>query len=285
MAQYGGLDTTKFPWLQKKKPIDTASAILPHDTLGNITLQQTPNSPSFNPATVYRTYIAMGRADSSMVDRVLATAYSKLGAHYKFGGKGPNAFDCAGFTRWVYLHYDIVLAPSAGAQFPQGKAVKDTRKLRPGDLVFYGARRKNHSIGHVGLVVEVDSVSGDFRFIHSSTSLGVTVSSSREPYYAQRYISACRILDEGAWVSPNTFTADSLASVAAQYLEQARRQDSLLRAKAYQDSVRLELDKRLKVANEDLESHKKPHQKSPVLDLVPLDNNPLKPEPPKSKDR
>lgn len=259
-AQYGGLDTTKFPWLQKKKELDSSrrqsnSVPLPSPVTHD------------NPATNYRTQVQLGISDSSLADRILATAYSKIGSRYKFGGKGPNVFDCAGFTRWVFMHYDIILAPSAGAQFPQGKAIRDTRELRPGDLVFYGARRKNHSIGHVGMVVDCNAENGHFRFIHSSTSLGVVVSFSTEPYYAQRYISACRVLQDGDWIAPASLLADSLAKAEAEKIRALMIADSMQREKIRQDSLRVQLEKRLEEAKKDVENHKNAHRNNATNDF------------------
>ncbi|MSW45199.1 MAG: hypothetical protein F2837_04610, partial [Actinobacteria bacterium] len=37
----------------------------------------------------------------------IAAARSKLGAPYSYGSAGPYAFDCSGFTRWVYLQAGI----------------------------------------------------------------------------------------------------------------------------------------------------------------------------------
>ena len=68
----------------------------------------------------------------------------------------------------------------------------EKHNLRPGDLVFFNGRAVGKRIGHVGIVTEVDSAEGKFKFIHASNSRGVTVSTSEEPYYKRRYVGACR---------------------------------------------------------------------------------------------
>lgn len=126
-----------------------------------------------------------------LVDRVIEEAMKYIGTPYRWGGKTPAGFDCAGFTRYIYSKFGLSLAPSAGPQFKQGTSVKRGDLCR-GDLVFFGGRKSSRSIGHVGIVT---SVNGDeFFFIHAA-SKGITISSSKEAYYSKRYICACRVSD------------------------------------------------------------------------------------------
>jgi hypothetical protein len=48
-------------------------------------------------------------------------------------------------------------------------------------------------VGHVGSVVDVDSVSNTFTFIHASTKDGVKISKSTDGYYTRRYVGARRV--------------------------------------------------------------------------------------------
>ena len=137
--------------------------------------------------------------DSIGADTVIAYARQHLGAPYRYGGKSPKGFDCAGFTRYVFLHFGLELAPSAGGQYRQCTHVADSA-LRRGDLVFYGGRGGGAAIGHVGLVTEVDSAG--FRFIHAASD-GIRYTRSTEPYYARRYKGAAR---------PSVLDSDTAAS-------------------------------------------------------------------------
>lgn len=140
-------------------------------------------------------------ADTLTLDRaeiILDTACKFIGYPYKYGGKGPNRFDCAGFVRFIFRKFGYLLGPSAPSQFPQGRSLK-VEDLHTGDLVFFGGRRgssKSKRIGHVGIVTVVNPNDHSFRFIHASTSRGVIISNSTEPYYDHRYQGACRILPE-----------------------------------------------------------------------------------------
>lgn len=125
-------------------------------------------------------------------DSVINEAKKYIGVPYKWGGKTPKGFDCAGFTRYIYGKFDVSLAPSAAPQYKVGIKVKKD-ELEPADLVFYGGRRRSKSIGHVGIVTSVEP-NGTFYFIHAS-STGIRITSSKEPYYAKRYVGACRLID------------------------------------------------------------------------------------------
>lgn len=126
------------------------------------------------------------------VDSVIGESMKYLDTPYRWAGKTPKGFDCAGFTRYVFSKFGVSLAPSAGGQYRECRHIADST-LQVGDLVFYGGRKSTKAVGHVGLVTEVND-DGSFRFIHSSTQSGIVITYSKEPYYRKRYIGACRII-------------------------------------------------------------------------------------------
>lgn len=127
-------------------------------------------------------------------DRIVEEARRHLGKPYHYGGKGPRAFDCAGFARFVYQQFGFTLPGGSAPQYRLGRHIADTRKLQRGDLVFWQGRSAKGGVGHTGIVTEVDTTTGVFRFIHAATSTGVIHSYSNEPYYSRRYIGATRLL-------------------------------------------------------------------------------------------
>jgi len=141
---------------------------------------------------------AVSRYESSTIQEDLL-AYSKryLGKPYRYAGKGPNAFDCSGFTSFVFKNFGYRLNSSSAGQDRQVPTVARKEELRAGDLVFFEGSRRNGRVGHVGIVTEI-APSGRFKFIHASTTSGVIVSSSSEPYYSARYLRGGRVLEDNA---------------------------------------------------------------------------------------
>lgn len=69
------------------------------------------------------------------VGAVIAYAQAQLGKPYRWGGHGPNAFDCSGLTDMAYKQIGIDLGWTTYVQVLRGTAV-NRADLMPGDLVF-----------------------------------------------------------------------------------------------------------------------------------------------------
>jgi len=109
---------------------------------------------------------------------VVKAAITKLGAPYVWGAKGPNRFDCSGFTYWSINEVDPDLG-SAMYTNAAGQAkwcyshdrVVGRSELQPGDLVFWqnldcpGCSRWNE-VHHTGIYI------GDGKVIEASSSKG-----------------------------------------------------------------------------------------------------------------
>jgi LysM repeat protein len=151
-------------------------------------------------------------------------AFSKqfLRTPYRFGGRGPNAFDCSGFTMFVFREFGYTLNPSSATQDQQFPTISNKRDLRVGDLVFFEGRTRNRRVGHVGIVTETRP-GGDFRFIHASVTAGVIVSSSTEPYWSVRYLRGGRVLqDDPHYVSRPRTRTNNARTTAARSTENRR---------------------------------------------------------------
>lgn len=129
----------------------------------------------------------------TMINDLLAEANKHIGKPYRHGMKGPNAFDCSGFTSYVYKQFGYSISPASRIQYTDGVKV-DRKHLRKGDLVFFTSRSSGRNVGHVGIVVSADNETGAFKFIHASIR-GVKISEC-EGYYANRYVGARRIITE-----------------------------------------------------------------------------------------
>ncbi|MEP6640541.1 MAG: C40 family peptidase [Gaiellales bacterium] len=111
----------------------------------------------------------------------VADAMQLRGAPYVWGGSGPDAFDCSGFTAYVYAKLGITLAHSTYAQWDAGTHIPQ-RDLQPGDLVFFDG------LGHVGIYI------GGGRFIHAPhTGTAVSVNRLSGSWYGAEYDGAVRL--------------------------------------------------------------------------------------------
>ncbi len=120
-------------------------------------------------------------------------AMQYLGRPYRSGASGPAAFDCSGFTSYVYKALNIRLSRSSREQYLQGVPVQ-RGNLRVGDLVFFARGGSRGRINHVGMVCEV-MPDGNFKFVHAC-SRGVSIDNfGTAAYYRSRYVGARRIVE------------------------------------------------------------------------------------------
>ena len=132
--------------------------------------------------------------DSVTGHDIVEKAKEFLGVPYRYGSMNPKrGFDCSGFTSYVFKSLDIDLTRSSRTQIKDGVRIRDRRELQAGDLVFFTGTRSKKTIGHVGIVTEVDADTGEFEFIHAGRG-GICINSSSDGYYDRRYVGACRVL-------------------------------------------------------------------------------------------
>lgn len=128
-----------------------------------------------------------------IIDDLLTEAQRHIGKPYVHGAKGPKAFDCSGFSSYVYRQFGYKISPASRMQATEGVEVAKG-DLRKGDLVFFTSRSSGGAVGHVGIVVSADNNTGKFKFIHASIR-GVKISEN-EGYYKSRYLGARRIITD-----------------------------------------------------------------------------------------
>ena len=118
-----------------------------------------------------------GSSSSATGNAIVDFAYTLIGKPYVYGAEGPNAFDCSGFTSYVYRHAaGVEISRTTWTQYGQGVAVS-YGELQPGDLVF------TYDLGHVGIYV------GGGQYIHApQPGEGVKVSTIQGFYGARRIL-------------------------------------------------------------------------------------------------
>lgn len=136
------------------------------------------------------------KSSAALAETLLSKAFQYIGVPYRSGQSSPKGFDCSGFTSYVFRQMNIQLTRSSRTQYTEGQPVANITDLRKGDLVFFGgARGGSRSVGHVGIVTEVNPELRSFKFIHASRSAGIKVDDSKQAYYSHRYVGARRILN------------------------------------------------------------------------------------------
>lgn len=111
------------------------------------------------------------------------------GTHYCMGGNDENCIDCSAFTQTILRNvYGKDVPRTAKEQYDFSSHINDA-DLKEGDLVFF---ESGHSISHVGLYI------ANNKFVHASTSNGVTISDLNDDYWSKKYAGAGRVLMSSA---------------------------------------------------------------------------------------
>lgn len=86
-------------------------------------------------------------APSNVGAAIVAEAQRHIGKPYVWGAKGPDSFDCSGFTRYVYLQ--VTGRDIGGWTVPQEGAgtVIPVSQAQAGDLLFWGSAGNTHHVG------------------------------------------------------------------------------------------------------------------------------------------
>ncbi|HEY5454550.1 MAG TPA: NlpC/P60 family protein [Acidothermaceae bacterium] len=106
---------------------------------------------------------------SSVAQRAVTAAITRLGDRYVFGATGPTRFDCSGLVQWAYRQAGISTTHYTGTLYNDYRHIPESQ-LKPGDLVFF--YRDHHHVGiyignglminapHTGDVVRIASIAG-----------------------------------------------------------------------------------------------------------------------------
>ena len=132
------------------------------------------------------------KSKRSKTATVIKTARSYTGTPYKWGGTTKSGMDCSGLLLNSFKAINYKIPRTSAEQSKIGKKISKS-DIKPGDLVFFATGKKKRKITHVGLVTEVRG-KDNIKFIHASSSVGVTESNLASNYYKKRFRMARRVL-------------------------------------------------------------------------------------------
>lgn len=132
-------------------------------------------------------------AKESPAFTVIETAKTYRGTPYKYGGTTRAGMDCSALVFHSYYAVGVNLPRRSEDQSKLGQKV-NLNQVQPGDLLFFATGKKKNQVTHSGIVTEI--AKDDIRFIHASTSLGVTEDYLSNRYWSGAFLFAKRILEE-----------------------------------------------------------------------------------------
>ncbi len=103
---------------------------------------------------------------------IAASALSKVGCSYVYGGTGPDVFDCSGLAQWCYRQNGVYIPRTVTSQY---YACTFVDSPEPGDLLFFNTFA---FLGHVGIYI------GNGQFVHAgTTATGVQIADFNSYYW------------------------------------------------------------------------------------------------------
>lgn len=125
------------------------------------------------------------------IGKIVRHAKTFVGTRYKFGGTTKKGMDCSGLVYVSFLKENISLPRISRDMAKKGVKI-NLRRASQGDLVFFKTNKNRNVINHVGLVLENNR--GIIKFIHSTSSKGVIISSLNERYWNNAFVEVRRVL-------------------------------------------------------------------------------------------
>lgn len=117
-------------------------------------------------------------------NNIIKTAKTQLGVPYRWGGTTSRGFDCSGFVNYVFKKNGIALPRTAASMYKKGKKISKSN-LKKGDLVFFQTYKKG--VSHVGIY------RGNGKFIHASSSKGISIDKLNSNYWKNKFYGAKRV--------------------------------------------------------------------------------------------
>ena len=149
-------------------------------------IEERPAVSSSRPRAEPATHQALFKGDR---DQIVMTAVAQVGKPYRYGGNGPDAFDCSGLVRYAYGVGGAKTARTTATLYNSGHVIA-VEDAKPGDLMFYRLDSSRSGPSHVVFYL------GDQQGIHAPSSGGAIRAVRLDiPYFSQRFLGARRLLE------------------------------------------------------------------------------------------
>lgn len=123
--------------------------------------------------------------------QIVETAIHNIGVKYKTGGNTTEGMDCSGLVYSTFNQFNKKLPRTSNAMAKEGTVISKN-SAKPGDLIFFKTNGRG-IINHVGIITEITE--NEIKFVHSSTSKGVIISSTKETYYGNTFAQINSIIE------------------------------------------------------------------------------------------
>ncbi|HEX8577029.1 MAG TPA: C40 family peptidase [Flavobacterium sp.] len=134
--------------------------------------------------------LLFSQSDNYLASQLINNAMQFIGVRYRGGGTSTSGMDCSGMVTAIFNIFDRKLPRSSNEMSRFGEQRKED-EIQKGDLIFFKTNGRK-VINHVGMVIDV--INDEIKFIHSSSSRGVIVSSTKEPYYKRAFAQVNKVL-------------------------------------------------------------------------------------------
>jgi len=110
-----------------------------------------------------------------------------LGTRYRFGGTTKAGIDCSAFVQALFsAQYKKGMPRTTKEQYDATMPIT-REELKEGDLIFFNTRG---GVSHVGMYLQNN------KFVHASTSEGVTITSLDDSYWSKRIVGFSRYIKQ-----------------------------------------------------------------------------------------
>lgn len=136
--------------------------------------------------------VTFGSNGSELGKQIAEYAVQFLGVPYVLGANGPKAFDCSGYTKYVYAHFGISIPRTAQTQgyWDKGTKITSVSDLQVGDLVFFNTVSDNDLCDHAGIYLG----NGQIAHASSGSARKVVISNFSQSYYKSRFSWGRRVI-------------------------------------------------------------------------------------------